>query len=212
MSSSHPSRASGVTIVELIIFMVIMGVAAAGVIGLLNLGATSSADPLRRKQAMMIAEALMEEVQQARFTFCAANDPAADTATQQNNCTVAPMVVGARVAGATRPYGNVADYANVAGAAERTFAVIGIDTDINGLALGANAAGVSTLGAITSTVTLNYLNTAARALGPANLAILSTAANVNALQITIITRYGTAPNDVVQLDGYRTRYAPEVLP
>ena len=41
-------RQRGLTIIELVLFMVIMGVAAAGIIGVLNIGTKSSADPLRR--------------------------------------------------------------------------------------------------------------------------------------------------------------------
>ena len=44
-------RARGVTIIELIVFMMIMGVAAAGIIGVINLSNSQSAEPLRRKQS-----------------------------------------------------------------------------------------------------------------------------------------------------------------
>ncbi|KQQ40325.1 hypothetical protein ASF61_06025 [Duganella sp. Leaf126] len=207
-------RARGVTIIELILFMVIVGVAAAGVIGVLNLNSTASADPLRRKQALMIAEALMEEVQLARFTYCASSDPNAVDATTQAACNT-PVQVGVRAAGATRPYGNVAEYATVAGQPQATFAVNNVDRDISGNPFGVDGTGATmgntSLAPITSTVTLNYVGAQAP-LGPAGSALTSSASALNVLQITIITTYGSGAGDFVRLDGYRTRYAPQVLP
>ncbi|SEN91470.1 MSHA pilin protein MshD [Duganella sp. CF517] len=205
----------GLTLIELVLFMVIMGVAAAGIIGVLNIGAKASADPLRRKQAMLIAEAFMEEVQLARFTFCVPGDANESTATDQNGCSTPANAVAVRPrpAGMARPYENVADYATALNAEEHTFAVNGVDTDVNLRALGRDAAlnqmGNSSLGPITTTVTLNLVPAGAPlgpTAGPANLRIDS-ATSLEVLQITIITRYG-GPNDVIRLDGFRTRYAP----
>jgi len=203
-------RQLGLTIIELVLFMVIMGVAAAGIIGVLNLSAKSSADPLRRKQAMLIAEALMEEVQLARFTFCVPGDANEATAIDQNGCATPgnAVAVRPRPAGMARPYDNVADYATALNSEERTFAVNGVDTDFNLRALGQDA-GSGSLGPITTTVALNLVPAGAPlgpAGGPANLRIDSTT-SLEVLQITIITRYG-GPNDVIRLDGFRTRYAP----
>ncbi|HWW69813.1 MAG TPA: type II secretion system protein [Duganella sp.] len=204
-------RQRGLTIIELVMFMVIMGIAAAGIIGVLNLGTKSSADPLRRKQAMLIAEAYMEEVQLAPFTFCSSDDdPLVATAVTQSDCKI-QAGVGTRAAGAARPYTNVAEYATQLNTPQPTFAVNGVDRDVNGRALGQdenlNTMGNSSLGAITTTVTLNLLAPAG-ALGPNGRQIVSTAINLQALRITIVTRYGNGPNDFIQLDGYRTRYAP----
>lgn len=214
-------RQAGLTMIELVIFMVIVGVAAAGVIGVLNIGASHSADPLRRKQALMIAEALMEEVLLAHFTFCNPDFPGADTAANQAACGASQVVIGIP-AGGQRPFGNVANYARAAGEAWRTFAVGGVDVDINGRALGTNASnaviGNAALAGITSTVTLNYLDpaqdaTVDRGLGPSDgRAILSDAGNLRGLRITITTTYGPGANDFVRLDAYRTRYAPTYLP
>nr|WP_315221774.1 prepilin-type N-terminal cleavage/methylation domain-containing protein [uncultured Duganella sp.] len=203
-------RQRGLTIIELVMFMVIMGVAAAGIIGVLNLSATSSADPLRRKQAMLIAEAFMEEVQLAPFTFCSSDDPAVGTATSRAACAI-PAAVGTRAAGAVRPYTNVAEYATALNTEQPTFAVNGVDIDVNGRALGQDrnfkTMGNGSLSGITTTVTLNVLD-AANALGPPGFAIISAPNNLLALRITIVTRYGPGDNDFIQLDGYRTRYAP----
>lgn len=69
MSTRRP-RQRGVTLIELIVFIVIVSVAVVGVLQALRMSSANSADPLRRKQALMIAEGLMEEVQLAKFTYC----------------------------------------------------------------------------------------------------------------------------------------------
>lgn len=52
----------GATLVELIVFIVIVSVALAGVLSSLNVSVRGSADPLLSKQALAIAEGLLEEV------------------------------------------------------------------------------------------------------------------------------------------------------
>lgn len=212
-------RQRGLTIVELIIFMVIVGVAAAGVIGILNLSATASADPLRRKQALMVAEALMEEVQLARFTLCQPSDPQAGVATTVADCSAnSAVTVGARPAGASRPYLNVADYATALDTAQASFSngasgAAAFDVDVNGNALG--QAGTASLAALRSTVELKLIaaNAAgANKLGPPGRQIDATAADLRVLRIIVRTRYGNGANDVIALEGYRTRYAPRSLP
>jgi MSHA pilin protein MshD len=46
---------SGISLIELIMFIVIVSIALAGVINVLNLNTSHSADPVVRKQAMAIA-------------------------------------------------------------------------------------------------------------------------------------------------------------
>jgi MSHA pilin protein MshD len=198
-------RQRGLTLIELVMFMVIVGVAAAGIMGVLNIAGKHSADPARRKQALLIAEALMEEVQLARFTFCDPTDPAASTATTVADCAT-PVTVSVK-SGLVRPYANVADYATQLGQDQPSFASGGIDRDVNGRPLGQIGTGASAVSAITSTVALNVLDTANALNG-----ITSTAADLRVLRITIKTVYGTGPNDVIQLDGYRSRYAPTYVP
>ena len=207
-------RQRGLTIIELVLFMVIMGVAAAGIIGVLNIGTKSSADPLRRKQAMLIAEAFMEEVQSAGLTFCAPTDANYGAATVSTGCATQGVVAGfgQRPNGARRPYASVADYVDAPGTPRRSFmGANGVDRDVNDNALGLDVMGNNSLGPITTTVELNVLGPAGSpngngALGPAGRDIVSTANNLQVLRITIVTTYG--PGATIQLDGYRTRYAP----
>ena len=207
-------RQRGLTIVELVLFLVIMGVAAAGIIGVLNMGAKSSADPLRRKQAMLIAEAFMEEVQSAGLTFCAPTDANYGAATVSTGCATLGVVAGfgQRPNGARRPYASVADYVTQPGIPEPSFAdANGVDRDVNGNALGLDVMGNNSLGPITTTVQLDVLGPAGSpngngALGPTGRNIVSAANDLQVLRITIVTTYG--PGATIQLDGYRTRYAP----
>ena len=212
-------RQTGLTIIELVIFIVITGVASAGLMLALNMGAKNTADPLRRKQAMLIAEAYMEEVRQAAFTICYPDDANATVANTGAECASPPGVKVQARAGIVRPYGNVADYASALGTAQRSFQNAGgQDVDVNGRALGRDnlnaTMGNSSLGAITTTVALNVLPTGDTnaMLGPVGSQIASSAIVLRVLRITVTTTYGSGPNDFIQLDGYRTRYAPRFVP
>lgn len=68
------SRQRGLTLVELIIFIVIVGVALSGILVVFNVTAKSSADPLVRKQMLAIAEALTEEINLQPVTYCDPDD------------------------------------------------------------------------------------------------------------------------------------------
>jgi MSHA pilin protein MshD len=52
----------GFTLVEVIIFIVVVSAAMAGILSVMNTTVKSSADPMVRKQALAIAESLLEEI------------------------------------------------------------------------------------------------------------------------------------------------------
>lgn len=60
-------RERGVTLIELIVFIVIVSVALYGILSVFNVTVRNSADPLQAKQALAIAESLMEEIQSKDF-------------------------------------------------------------------------------------------------------------------------------------------------
>lgn len=55
-------RARGFTLIELIIFIVVVGAGLAGILAVFSNVVMGSADPVEPKQALMVAEAKMEEV------------------------------------------------------------------------------------------------------------------------------------------------------
>lgn len=104
----------GASLIELIIFIVIVGVAVAGVLTAFSTTVRSSADPMVRKQLLLIAQSLLEEVLLQPFTWCDPDDANADIATGPGDCAGPPEAPGPE-AGETRgsnttPLDNVNDY------------------------------------------------------------------------------------------------------
>src|SRR5688572_9824280 len=97
-----PDRSLGVTLIELVVFIVIVGVAMAGLFAAFNTITAASADPQVRKQMLAIAESLMEEIQLKPFTYCDPDDPQATTATSATvgaaGCYVKVEAFGAEAA------------------------------------------------------------------------------------------------------------------
>lgn len=55
-------RQAGFTLVELIFFIVVVALGMAGILMVMDVSTRSSADPMVRKQAMALADSLMEEI------------------------------------------------------------------------------------------------------------------------------------------------------
>ena len=87
-----PIRARGVSLPELIVAIVIIGVSVAGILSVMNLTTQRSADPMIQQQAQLIAESYLEEILLKKFV-----DPTADAV-----CPAAP--------GLRTNYDNVCDY------------------------------------------------------------------------------------------------------
>jgi len=195
MSRAEGQR--GVSLVELIVFIVVVSTAVMGVLAVLNIATRSSADPMIQKQALAIAEALLEEVQLQPFTYCDPDDAAAGAALSNAQCTggaggandenrlVAGLLgpeAGETRAGAVTPFDNVSDY--------NGFSMGPGITDLTGAA-------VAGLGGYSAAVTV--ANQGLAAVAPAD-----------SLLITVTV---TGPgNTTVVLHGYRLRYAPNALP
>lgn len=202
------SQERGLTLVELVMFIVIVSVAVVGILQVLNLTAKQSADPQLRKQALSIAEGLLEEVELAHFTYCDPSDATAGTATSAvigpNGCTAILESVGQAAPEPinNRPFDNVNDYVNAFGTP------VTYTQDAAGNA-------INVTGAYTAKITINP----EPALGPAGAlvtaaggaAVDDTPVRMEALHITVTVSYNHG-NDSVTLDGYRTRYAPNAMP
>lgn len=197
-------RQRGLSMIELVVFIVIIGVAVAGVLATLTYTTARSADPLQRKQAMLIAEALLDEISLGHITFCHPNDPAADTATSAAGCAT-PENVGP--SGAARPYFNINDY------------VLAFNTPTS-ITPGDTTGKVTDVlgnlkhdGKYTAFVTLK----ANGRLGPAGATGLAGSAtgapnpaDTDLLHVSVEVRYGSG--EKIVLDRYRTRYAPNSTP
>ena len=86
MCSSAPRRARGLSLIELVVFIVVLAVGVTGVALLFNQMTRSSVDPVVRKQALAIANSLLEEVELQPFTYCDPDDPAVRTAASAAAC------------------------------------------------------------------------------------------------------------------------------
>lgn len=190
-------RQDGVTLIELVMFIVIISVALMAVIGVMRFTTANSADPLRHKQALMIAEGLLEEVQQAGFTFCDPRAENADSARNTAECTLGEGFGNEGPAGTVflRPFDNVNDYAGAAGTPATPFND-GAGRLADALGRSMNVEGYSA----TVTITPDRLGDIAPAEGA------NAGADSDALRIRVTVGY--EGGDPVVLDGYRARYAP----
>ena len=185
-------RSSGFTLIELIMYIVIVSVGVVGILSVLNITAKSSADPLIRKQMLAIAEGLLEEVEMMPFTYCDPTDANVATATSPAGCASTVENLGPE-AGETRtgatPFNNVNDYYVSGGL------VLNPITDITG-------SGNPTLAAYSATIQIvpEALN---------GIASDSTPANMNVLRIAVTVTHGS---DSLTLEGYRTRHSPNFSP
>jgi len=199
-------RQAGLTMIELIVFIVIMGVALAGVLSVFAYTSNSSADPLQRKQAMLLAEALLEEVSLAHFTYCHPDDAAADTAASSAGCATLPENVGPRPSEG-RPFFNINDYVSAFG----TRASFTADDPLGGITDVTGAPLPSRLAFYKAFVTIDSV----AKFGPEGMEIGAVAAPVNGadtdvLHISVRVEFGN--NQSIVLDRYRTRYAPNSTP
>ena len=198
------ARQAGLTLIELIVFIVVIGVAVGGVMGTLVTINARSVDPLQRKQAMLRAESLLEEVSLAHFTYCHPDDPNAETANSAALCAT-PEAVGP-LPGESRPYFNINDYVSA----------YGVKTSFNPLdPSGKTVTDVTGAPMTPSGYTALVTVSSVPAFGPAGMQIGSaapagTSADAEVLHISVEVTYGN--DQKVVLDSYRTRYAPKSMP
>jgi len=173
----------GLSLIELLIFIGIVSVALAALVRVFVQVTVASADPLVQRQALAIAESLLEEVQLMPFTFCDSEDANVETATSPAGCAGTAEAPGPE-AGETRTglpsFDHVNDYHGLT--------LAGGITDLTGTA-------VAGLGAYSASVSV----------AAAALHTLS-AASGDALKISVTVN---GPGGVsLTLVGYRSRHAP----
>ena len=177
---------AGLTLVELIIFIIIVGIGVAGIVLVYSVTIKSSADPQVRKQMLAIAEALLEEVEFKPFTFCDPDDPNASAAQSAADCTggaggandESRLPLGPDSGETRSTFDNVSDYNGFA---------LPVASDINGNTIAGYAASISvTQQSVDGTIPV-----------------------ADSLRITVTVTHGS---DTLSLSGYRTRYAPNSTP
>lgn len=99
MSIRRVARQRGVTLVELVIFIMIVSLGTAGILLVMNYTTQHSADPMLKQQAILIAESYLEEILLKPFV-----DPSTPAAT-----VICPTKESGRAS-----YDNVCDYHNLA--------------------------------------------------------------------------------------------------
>ncbi|MDQ7990764.1 MAG: prepilin-type N-terminal cleavage/methylation domain-containing protein [Candidatus Dactylopiibacterium sp.] len=183
MSVERRRAQRGLTLVELVVFIVVVSVGLAGVLGVINRTALASVNPMLVKQQIAIAEALLEEVSGKAFTWCDPDDAKVLEATSAAGCNVAQGLAatpGESRYSSTTPFDNVGDYAGFS---------------MNGIR---NPADNSVIAGLSGYVASVAVVQAGSALGLAD--------NSAALRIDVTV---TAPdNTAITLTGYRSRHAP----
>jgi MSHA pilin protein MshD len=187
-------RQLGISLIELVMFIMIVSVGVVGILSVINVTAKSSADPQLRKQALAVAEALLEEVQLMPFTDCDPEGYDPDAACTTLESIGFELAYAAQPANETRgsliaPFDNVNDY--------HGFPLPGGGGDIGSSGVVIVPAGYNASVSVTPD----------GGLGPAAGLI----AAADALRIAVTVTYNSG-NDSIVLEGYRTRYAPNAMP
>ena len=184
------SRQRGLSLIEVVIFIVVLGIGIAGLAVLYNQLTLASVDPVVRKQAVAIASSLMEEIQLRPFTFCDPDDPLVFTETSPLGCsspaqresgTIGPEAGESRYADPR--FDNVSDY--------HGFSMAGSIQDI-------------------TSATINGLTgySAGVQIVAAGGDFLPAVPVDDALRITVTVDGPPGTGIRVVLQGYRLRYAP----
>lgn len=82
LTSHRAARQRGLSLIELVVFIVVVAIGLTGILSVLTLTAEKSSDPMVRKQGIAVAEAMLEEVLLKNFAdtgclpSCLLNTPA----------------------------------------------------------------------------------------------------------------------------------------
>ena len=191
-------RAPGLSLIEMVVFIIVLGVGFAGITVLYNQATTASVDPLVRKQVLAIATSLLEEIELRGFTFCDPDDANVYTAT---TATVGAGTTSCATKAEGPPYGPDMTPADESTGGRATYDNV---NDYQGFQMptgitdvtGATVPGLSGYG-VTAVTVATVTNAA------------STFSLSNDEELLLISVTVTGPTGVsVTLQGYRFRYAP----
>jgi len=167
------------SLIEVVVFIVVLGLALAGVMILYSQATRASADPLVRKQALAIASSLLEEIELRAFTLCDPDDP--NVFVPAATCTT-PEGIGPEPGETRDTFDNVNDYDGFSMA--------------DGNIKGADGQVVPSLAGYS--VTVSVANAGGDFAGFAADAVL----------LITVTSTHAGTGTTVSLQGYRFRYAP----
>lgn len=184
---SFAERQRGLSLIELVMALIILSVAVSGILMVFSYTVRGSADPLVRKQAIAVAEAMLNEVLAQPYTYCDPQDPAYDAATPPASaaaCSGPSQVAPGPTPGESRfsptaPFDNVADYHGYS-----STGVFGLD-------------GAAVQGLADYTVAVSVTHAGATFGLPADAALR--------VEVRV-----TGRGESVALTGYRMRHAPGV--
>ncbi len=179
-----PCRQSGLSLVEVVIFIVIVSVGVVGLLGVMNATTNDSVDPMSRKQAIAVAESLLEEIMQQPFTDCDPEAFDAETATCATLEAMGPETISGVTQdrySATNPFNNVNDY-NGFSMPAGIYSITNSATPITGLANFSASVEVVAAGADVG---------------------LATAGDALKITVTVVS-----PMELIKVTGYRLQYDP----
>lgn len=185
-------RQAGLTLIEVVLFIIVLGIGFVGIMILYNQVTTASVDPMVRKQALAIASSMMDEITLKPFTYCDPDDSQVYTAT-------AP-VVGATgcSTGLVEVVPNPAnEQAEVRSGGALLFDNV---NDYNGFSMSGGSMATASGNAISG------LSDYSVAVAIAESALSGVPATESLLITVTATHVPTATTVILQ--GYRLRYAP----
>jgi MSHA pilin protein MshD len=190
---SSNCRQAGMALIEVVVFIVVLGIGFAGMLVLYDQVTKASADPIVRKQALAIASSLLEEIELRAFTYCDPDDSAVFTATSTAGCSAGKdEQIGAETfspPGTETRYSSTARFDNV--------------NDYNGFQMLAGIQDITNL-SIPGLGSYQVTNVSVTPITAGELP--DVADTTAALRISVTV---TGPTNVsVSLQGYRLRYAP----
>lgn len=189
--STRSLRQGGITLIEQIVFIVVISVGVIALVSSMLPMIKASADPMVTKQFVAIAESLLNEILHQPFTWCDPDDGNASTVQAYSGCASnAQNAMGPTPSGETRNGGIGAVFDNV-----RDYAGFAMD-DV------ADPAGGSIISGYRAEVAMAEVGGSFGVATDAALLITVTVC------LTTTPSSACAGRDSFALSGYRFRYAP----
>lgn len=189
--STSPAAQRGITLIEQILFMVVVSVGVIGLVSAMLPMQAASADPMITKQSVAIAESLLNEILHQPYTWCDPDDSGASTALSYADCaSAAQNSLGPTPADETRDGASGAFFDHV--------------RDYHGFAMDdfADPTGGAAVAGYRAEVSLAEVGATFFVAADAALAVTVTVCR------TTTPTSACAGRDAFSLTGYRLRHAP----